>query len=180
MMTNSARPLAIRAFTPSPGRLGELQRDVRRDRRGVVQLIRLRVTTPDTDSTIATARVSPSARPRPSIAPPMTPERPYGSTAIRIISQRVAPRASAASRCRDGAWGKTSREIALMIGRIITASTRPAVSIVRPVADAGPAKSGIQPRLRAARSEGHQPGARPAMPQKPKTMLGMAASRSTM
>jgi hypothetical protein len=32
-----------------------------------------------------------------------------------------------------------------MIGRIITASTRPAVSMVRPVAETGPAKNGSQP-----------------------------------
>ena len=43
------------------------------------------------ESTIATAIVSPSARPRPSIAAEMMPERPNGSTAMRIISQRVAP-----------------------------------------------------------------------------------------
>ena len=37
-----------------------------------------------------------------------------------------------------------------MIGRIITASTRPAVSIVRPVAEAGPAKNGMKPRCSAS------------------------------
>ena len=37
------------------------------------------------------------------------PERPKGSTAMRIISQRVAPRASAASSCSRGACRKTSR-----------------------------------------------------------------------
>ena len=46
---------------------------------------------------MATAIVSPSARPRPSTAAETMPERPKGSTAVRIISQRVAPRASAAS-----------------------------------------------------------------------------------
>jgi hypothetical protein len=43
---------------------------------GFVLLIRLNVTTPEAESTIATARVSPSARPRPSIAPPMMPDLP--------------------------------------------------------------------------------------------------------
>ena len=33
-----------------------------------------------------------------------------------------------------------------MIGRIMTASVTPTTSIVRPVAETGPAKSGIQPR----------------------------------
>ena len=41
-----------------------------------------------------------------------------------IISQRVAPRASAASRCKAGTWLNTSREMAEMIGRIITAVSR--------------------------------------------------------
>ena len=54
--------------------------------------------------TSTTAIVSPIARPRPSIAPPVIPGREYGRTAIRIISQRVAPSASAASLFsrRDG------------------------------------------------------------------------------
>ena len=37
-----------------------------------------------------------------------------------------------------------------MIGRIMTASTSPAVSIVRPVAEAGPAKNGMKPRWSSA------------------------------
>ena len=102
--------------------------------------------TPEPDRMIATAIVSPSARPRPSIAPLTIPERPNGSTAMRIISQRVAPSASAASSCSRGVCRKTSRESAVMIGRIITASVMPTMNIVRPVADTGPAKSGIQPR----------------------------------
>jgi hypothetical protein len=69
---------------------------------------------------------------------------------MRIISQRVAPRARAASRCSAGAWENTSRASALMIGRIITASTSPAVSMVRPVAEAGPAKNGMNPRFSSA------------------------------
>jgi hypothetical protein len=40
--------------------------------------------------------------------------------------------------------------MAEMIGRIITASTSPTVSIVRPVTDAGPANSGMKPRLRSS------------------------------
>ena len=38
------------------------------------------------------------------------PARPNGSTAIRIISQRVAPSASAASSCRRGVCRKISRD----------------------------------------------------------------------
>ena len=101
---------------------------------------------------IATAIVSPSARPRPSIEPLITPDLPNGSTAIRIISQRVAPSASAPSSRRRGVCAKTSRATAEMIGRIITASTTPTTSMVRPVTDAGPSKSGIQPRCSSSHS----------------------------
>ena len=84
------------------------------------------------------------------MAPLMMPDRPNGSTAILIISHLVAPSASAASSCSRGVCRNTSRLTALMIGRIITASTRPATSIVRPVVEAGPAKSGMKPRLSAS------------------------------
>ena len=96
---------------------------------------------------MATAIVSPSARPRPSMVAETMPERPNGSTAIRIISQRVAPSASAASSCSTGVCRKTSRQIAVMIGRIMTASTMATVRMVRPVPETGGAKSGNQPRF---------------------------------
>ena len=55
-----------------------------------------------------------------------------------------------------------------MIGRIMIASTRPAVSMVRPVDDAGPANSGMNPALSSSqRYSGTSAGARVAMPQKP-------------
>ena len=104
-----------------------------------------KVTVPVAESTIATAIVSPSALPRPSMDAETMPLRPKGSTAIRIISQRVAPRASAASSCRTGVWRKISRQIAVMMGTTMTASTIAAVKIVRPVADTVPANSGNQP-----------------------------------
>ena len=55
----------------------------------------------------------------------MIPLRQYGSTAVRIISQRVAPSPSAASLWSIGTVLITSREIELTIGRIMIASTRP-------------------------------------------------------
>src|SRR5262249_61817766 len=72
-----------------------------------------------------TAIVSPSARPRPSIEPLMRPGRPYGSTAIRIISQRVAPSAHAASMFCGGGRSNTSRLMAVMIGRVMIGRTTP-------------------------------------------------------
>ena len=73
------------------------------------------------------------------------PLRPNGKTAILIISQRVAPRASAASSCRTGVCRKISRQMAVMIGTTMTASTIAAVKIVRPVLETVPPKSGNQP-----------------------------------
>ena len=94
---------------------------------------------------IVTAIVSPSARPRPSIEPLITEDLPNGRTVIRIISQRVAPSACAPSCSLRGVCEKTSRATAETIGRIITASTSPATSIVRPVIEAGPSKIGMKP-----------------------------------
>ena len=46
---------------------------------------------------------------------------------MRIISQRVAPRASAASLSSDGTVAVTSREMALTMGRIMMARISPAM-----------------------------------------------------
>src|SRR6185436_15492771 len=168
VMTKSTRPEAMSAFTASPDDSGNCSAMLAAIVDGLFELIRLTVTAPDTESTMATAIVSPSARPSPSIAPLTTPERPNGSTAIRIISQRVAPSASAASSCSFGVWRKTSRDTAVMIGRIITASTRPATSIVRPVADTGPAKNGNQPNHWLSQVERPtEAGPRTAAPHRP-------------
>ena len=82
------------------------------------------------------------------MAPLMYPERPNGKTVVLTTSQRVAPSASAASIWLCGVWMKTSRVTAVMIGRIITASTIPAVKTVPPPdTDALPvAKTNTQPR----------------------------------
>ena len=141
----------------------------------------LKVMTPVAESTMATAIVSPSARPRPSIDADTMPLRPKGKTAMRIISHRVAPSASAASSWRTGVCRKISRQIAVMIGTTITARTIAAVKIVRPVLDTGPAKSGNQPMFSTSQAyTGCTAGASTMMPQRPKTTDGTAASRSTM
>ena len=116
---------------------------------------------------MSTAIVSPRARPRPSIDALMTPERPNGMTAVRTISQRVAPRARAASSCRRGVWRKTSRATAVMIGRIITARTTDAVRMFF----AGgwyPANRGMKPRKSVShRKIGSSVGASHSAPQRP-------------
>jgi hypothetical protein len=82
--------------------------------------------------TRAMAIVSPRARPRPSITAPTSPLRLKGRTAVRMVSQRVAPSARAASRCTVGAWRKISRARAATIGSTMTASTTDADRIDRP------------------------------------------------
>ncbi len=131
---------------------------------------------------IRTATVSPSARPRPSIEPAIIPLRPYGKTVIRTTSHLVAPRAWAASTWPRGVRLNTSRVTEVMIGRIITASTTPAVKIVPPPAsETLPlANRKNQPRL-SLRNVGDRPshGASTKMPHRPNTIDGTAASRST-
>ncbi len=95
----------------------------------------------------ATAIVSPSARPSPSIAPPTIPPRPYGSTTARIIPHRVLPSASAASFSPGGVCANTSRTTDATIGTTINATTMPAMNI-EPVrrAPGSVAKIGIHPK----------------------------------
>ena len=118
---------------------------------GFVEVKSWKVTVPVAERTIATAIVSPSARPSPSMDADTMPLRPNGSTAIRIISQRVAPSASAASSWSVGVCRKISRQMAVMIGTTMTARTIAAVKIVRPVAEtvAGeqrePSQVGVEP-----------------------------------
>src|SRR3954469_18982685 len=94
---NSTRPAAIRALTSTPEDSGKSSAMCAAIVDGFAELMRLKVTSPETDRTIATAIVSPSARTRPSIYALIIADFPNGRTVMRIISQRVAPRASAAS-----------------------------------------------------------------------------------
>ena len=74
--------------------------------------------------------VSPSARPNPKMIAPITPEIPYGKTAILTISQRVAPSASAASRWVCGTTRKTSVQTEEIYGTTMIARMTPAESIL--------------------------------------------------
>ena len=53
---------------------------------------------------MATAMVSPSARPRPSTVAPMMPERTHGSVTLFATSQSVMPSADAPSLGSGGTW----------------------------------------------------------------------------
>ena len=65
---------------------------------------------------------------------------------MRITSQRVAPSARAASICSRGVCANTSRVTAVMIGRIISASTSDAVNTVPGEVTWVLPNSGNQPR----------------------------------
>ena len=130
---------------------------------------------------ISTATVSPRARPSPSMDAAMTPLRPYGSTVIRMTSHLVAPIAWAASMWARGVCRNTSRLTEVMIGRIITASTTPAVKMVPPPAsDTLPCLNRKnQPRVPLRNfATGSSQGASTKMPHRPKMIDGTAASRS--
>src|SRR5580698_937531 len=83
--------------------------------------------------TMVTAMVSPRARPRPRMTAPTMPMRALRRTPMRIISQRVAPSASTASRCEPGTAFITSRVSDEMMGRIMIARMTPAATNPRPV-----------------------------------------------
>src|SRR5699024_1478768 len=128
VMMKSMRPAAMSSDCRIPNASGKFSAISE----GIVWLpeeMRLRVNTPP-DRTRVTAIVSPSARPRPSMTEEMMPARAKGKTVILIISHWVAPSARAASSCSLGVCRKISRQSAVMIGRIMTASTTPDVSRV--------------------------------------------------
>src|SRR5690606_17199020 len=123
VMANRMSPVAISRLMFSPNASGNRRAMFAAMVPGFDGVSTAKVMPPDADSTMATAMVSPSARPRPSMEAETTPGRPKGSTAVRIISHRVAPSASAASSCSTGVCRNTSRLSAVMIGSTMTAST---------------------------------------------------------
>ena len=92
VITNSVRPAAISALIPNSFDSENFERDQRRDRVAAGP----RTWVSECGSNIGemisvTAIVSPSARPRPSIDPPMMPPRPNGSTTVSITPHFVPP-----------------------------------------------------------------------------------------
>ena len=124
VMTNSTRPEAISASMADLAGVAELVRDVGGDgvAAGLQDLSRHGVARGEHQGDGDGLAERPAEAEHEAL---MTPERPKGSTDRRMISQRVAPSASAASTWARGTCRKTSREIAAMIGRIITARTTP-------------------------------------------------------
>src|SRR5690606_6443341 len=168
VMTNSTSPVAINALTPSAFASGNCSATFAAIVWCRPTWSRARLYVRPGPRIMSTAMVSPRARPRPSIAALTTPDRPNGSTAIRTISHRVAPSASAASSCRRGVARNTSRETAVTMGRTITASTTPTVAITRGGVLAGPANRGTNPRWSASHAQGPwRRGASHSAPHRP-------------
>jgi len=93
---------------------------------------------------MVTAIVSPMARPKPNAIAAKIPEKPASITAVLIVSQGVAPNALTPSRNVVGIDKKTSRQTAVIVGRIMTAKINPAVKI--PIPNGGPLKKGTNPK----------------------------------
>ena len=104
------------------------------------------------------------ARDMPSITAVPMPESAAGMTTRTVVCQRVAPRAREASRRSRGTLYRASSETEQMVGTLIRARTREALSRFRPV---------------AAPSQSWMTGASTTMPRKPSTTEGRAASSST-
>ena len=83
--------------------------------------------------TKVTAMVSPKARPKPSITPPITPFWVYGSTTCRTTSHVVHPKPYADSRKIAGVISNTSRITAATKGSTMNANTMPAAKIPMPL-----------------------------------------------
>ena len=98
---------------------------------------------------------------------------------MRIIPQRVAPIASAASFSPGGACENTSRTIDVMIGVIISATITPAMNARRLEVRESVWKNGMKSRCVVSHLlTPTRCGWSTVRPQSPKSRLGTAASRS--
>ena len=153
VITKSTRPVAIKTFTWMPVASGKSSAMLAAIVAGFAGLIRFKVTPlrpkapsppPSSRRGLDRARASRAH----DAGATETARRP-----IRIISQRVVPSAMAASSLEsrrlqeDLAAERRHDRQTIMIAR-----TTPTVSIVRPVAEAGPAKNGIQPKCASSQS----------------------------
>ena len=80
-----------------------------------------------------TGAVSPAARDTWRITPVRMPLIELGSTIVRIVCQREAPRFQQASRKAIGTAARASRVLVMITGRVITASVQEAASSERPM-----------------------------------------------
>jgi hypothetical protein len=82
--------------------------------------------------TMATAMLSPSARPTAKVRAAAIPERAPGKTTSRTTCQCVAPSAMAASRSAKATPDNAVRLSATTVGSVITASTTEASMMLGP------------------------------------------------
>ena len=110
--------------------------------------------------------------------PPTMPMRALRRTAMRTISQRVAPRASTPSFWLMGTALITSRVMEEITGRIMMDRMMLAVRMPSPKFE--PEKNPVQPRVLASSGprRSRTIGTRTKMAQRPYTTDGMAASNS--
>src|SRR5476651_358217 len=94
-------------------------------------------------TSMASAIVSPMARPRARMAAPKMPLAAIGREICRITSQRVAPRAAAPSLRACGVVLSAEPESAAMVGRIMMDRTKAAGK--KPGPDEGVEKRGNHP-----------------------------------
>ncbi len=139
--TNSTRPSAISdaRWTGSAASLNSLASAEAIELPGSNSEVLIRYALPMTN---VTAIVSPSARPRPSMTPPITPTFVYGSTTFQTTSQVVAPMPYADSFSTGGTISNTSRITDAMNGITMIDRMTPAESGPRcrsaPPGTAGP------------------------------------------
>ncbi len=77
--------------------------------------------------------VSPAARETCRITPVRMPLIEFGSTIVRMVCQREAPRFQQASRKAIGTAARASRVLVMITGSVITASVQEAASSERPM-----------------------------------------------
>ena len=63
---------------------------------------------------------------------PRIPSLAYGTTICQVLSQRVAPKASAASLCSRGTAKRASRDTEMMKGMVMIDRTIPPVRSPKP------------------------------------------------
>src|SRR6476659_2836992 len=102
--------------------------------------------------TIVIAIVSPAARARPSMTAPNNADREKSNISFELC-HHVAPSASVPSICARGTDFKTSRLIAVMIGKIMIARTSPPQNISRPVS--GSVRTSVCPPAVAVSENSH-------------------------
>ena len=98
--------------------------------------------------------VSPAARDTCRITPVRMPLSELGSTMVRIVCQRNAPRFQQASRKAMGTAARASRVLVIITGKVITARVQEAASIERPM----PAKSTNAPTPNKRMHDAGHPG----------------------